>query len=153
MIKLTIKDLRDIVSKWLEFYRVYGKHWKPSLVIQFSTYDPNNRSSILAFGASIVYDPEIFTSPIANTEVHRLSLREFPLVKRFETRNQNNNGVSFASCNITLQGLPPPCASPYGCRCYMSDESSPYFTRSLLERRYSTRATHQSQRLKKIRCL
>jgi len=112
MIKLTIKDLRDIVSKWLEFYRVYGKHWKPSLVIQFSTYDPNNRSSILAFGASIVYDPEIFTSPIANTEVHRLSLREFPLVKRFETRNQNNNGVSFASCNITLQGLPPLCASP-----------------------------------------
>ncbi len=35
-------------------------------------------------------------------------------------------------CNISLQGLPPPCSSRYDCDCCTSDRGFTYFTRLAL---------------------
>lgn len=132
MLRLTARDLGDVIAKWLEFYRIYGKHWRPSLITQFSAYDPYNRSSILAFGASIIYDPEIFVHPASKSEIHKLSIKNYPLIKVFKQRNTSTSEASLSPCNISLQGPPPPCSSQSDCDCCIADGDFPYFTRLTL---------------------
>jgi len=132
MLRITARDLGGVVTEWIEFYRIYGKFWRPALIAQFSAYDPYNGSSILAFGASITYDPEIFVSPTPRSEIHRLSIKSFPLVKIFEARNRSSLGASLSSCDISLQGLPPPCSSQYDCNCCIADRGFTYFTKLAL---------------------
>lgn len=132
MLRLTARDLGDVIAKWLEFYKAHGKYWRPALITQFSAYDPYNRSSILAFGASIVYDPEFFASPSPRSEIHKLSIKNYPLIKIFGPRNLSTSGMSLSPCNISLQGLPPPCSSQYDCDCCIADGGFPYFTRLVL---------------------
>jgi hypothetical protein len=127
MLRLTARDLGGVVAEWIEFYRIYGKFWRPALIAQFSAYDPYRGSSMLAFGASITYDPEIFVSPTPRSEIHRLSIKIFPPVKIFEARNRSSSGASLSPCDISLQGLPPLCSSQYDCNCCF-----PYFTKLAL---------------------
>ncbi len=128
MIKLTADIMRNVTFRWIEFYKSHGKFWRPSLIIQFSTYDPYESISILAFGYSIVYDPEIFVSPTPYTEMHILTLNKFPIVKKFHIERRIGSELSLSSCNISTQGgLPGPCQSPTDCFCCTN-----YFTRVAL---------------------
>jgi len=108
MIKLTAREMMKIVSKWLDFYRSNGKFWRPTIIIQFSTYDPDENISILAFGASVTYDPEIFVSPMPRSEIHMLSIDRFPMIKKFVIERKEGSNFSFSSCHISFQGLPNP---------------------------------------------
>ena len=108
MIKLTAREMIKIVSKWLDFYRSNGKFWRPAIIIQFSTYDPDENISILAFIASVTYDPEIFVSPMPRSEIHILSIDRFPMIKKFVIERKEGSGFSFSSCDISFQGLPNP---------------------------------------------
>ena len=131
MIKLTAREMMKIVSKWLDFYRSNGKFWRPAVIIQFSTYDPDENISILAFGASVTYDPEIFVSPMPRSEIHILSIDRFPMIKKFVIERKEGSGFSFSSCDISFQGLPNPCQSPGDCNCCVGD-GFVYFTRLVL---------------------
>ena len=131
-IKLSFKEMRDVVRTWLEFYKIHGKTWRPSLILQFSTYDSENKTSLLFFGASIVYDPEFFIDPVPRVVKHVLSTKKFPLIERFKTKNQNSSEAQLSSCDISLQGLPGPCVSDRDCNCCISDRGFTYFTRLAL---------------------
>lgn len=131
VLRLTMKELGHVVSKWIEFYKINGKYWRPALLIQFSTYDPYNKSLVLAFGASITYDPEVLAKPIPRTEYHVLKLEKFPVIQRFETRLPEKS-LSLSSCNISLQGLPGACEKPSSCNCCIGDGTFPYFARVAL---------------------
>ncbi len=93
MLKLTARDLGGVVAKWIEFYKIHGRHWRPALIVQFSAYDPYNGLSILAFGASITCDPEIFVPPTPRSEIHRLSIKDFPLIKIFKPSNRSSQDL------------------------------------------------------------
>jgi len=132
MIKLTAREMMKIVSKWLDFYRSNGKFWRPAVIIQFSTYDPDENISILAFGASVTYDPEIFVSPMPRSEIHILSIDRFPMIKKFVIERKEGSNFSFSSCDISFQGLPNPCKSPGDCNYCVCDREFVYFTRLAL---------------------
>ncbi len=156
IVRLTAKELKRVVGEWLGYYRRHGKHWRPALLLQVSAYSPETDTSVLAFGASVIYDPELFVSPLPRVEVHRVGADRFPVVRRTLNVSSLRVGRSATAtavgreaqglCGLAARpgylalvapssyqtsgsGLPGPCSGSYSCDC-----CSYYFTRVRLVR-------------------
>lgn len=132
IIKLSAKSLENIVKKWIELYRNYGKYWKPALILQISAYSGKQNVIVHLFGASIVYDPEIFVDKLPRVEIHKIELDNFLIKNVIPINNRSRQTTSLTPCiNMLTQnktvftadqqiqsqsGLPPICR-PGNCDC------------------------------------
>ncbi len=113
IVRLTTGELKEVVGEWLGYYRRHGKHWRPALLLQVSAYSPETDTSALAFGASVVYDPELFISPLPRVEVHRVGADRFPVVERMRNVSSFSAGRCVAAAaGREARGLCGPAARP-----------------------------------------